>query len=140
MIYNYQAKTHIIYQLLTYVKMFQVGGTLIDSLTLVLEFSFLLMTRRVNGSLCSRNFQKVKLRLLIVEISTSLRFYVKSMCNILEVQKMSFLAILEVLNLDFSKFEPFFKSQIYQNRYSYPLELPKITFFDRFNSPKFDFT
>jgi len=28
---------------------------------------------------------------------------------------MSFLALLEVLNLNFSKFEPFLKSQMYQN-------------------------
>ena len=42
-------------------------------------------------------------------------FYVKLICRILNVKKLSFLAKLEVLNLDSSKFEQFFKSQIYQN-------------------------
>ena len=44
-----------------------------------------------------------------------LRLYVKSIWRILDVKKLSFLAKLEVLNLDLSKFEQCFKSQIYQN-------------------------
>ena len=43
------------------------------------------------------------------------RFYVKSNFAKFKKSKMSFLALLEVLNFNFSKFEPFLKSQIYQN-------------------------
>ena len=32
-----------------------------------------------------------------------------------KMSKMSFLALLKVLNFNFNKFEPFLKSQIYQN-------------------------
>ena len=44
-----------------------------------------------------------------------LRYYVKSNLANSNSQEMSFLAILEVLNFEFDKFELFFKSQIYQN-------------------------
>ena len=44
-----------------------------------------------------------------------LRFYVKSNFGEFKRSKMSFLALLEVLNFNFSKFEPFLKSQINQN-------------------------
>ena len=44
-----------------------------------------------------------------------LRFYVKSNFGKFKRSKMAFFAILEVLNFDFSKFEQFFKSQIYKN-------------------------
>ena len=48
-------------------------------------------------------------------ICLPLRFYVKSNFGEFKRSKMSFLALLEVLNFNFSKFEPFLKSQIYQN-------------------------
>ena len=68
-------------------------------------------------ALCSRNFQNVKLRQHGMEILkfachadfTWNQILVNSNC-----QKCH-LWHLEVLNLNFSKFEPFLKSQIYQN-------------------------
>ena len=43
-----------------------------------------------------------------------LRFHVKSNFGEFKWSKMTFLALLEVLNFNFSKFEPFLKSEIYQ--------------------------
>ena len=55
------------------------------------------------------------------------------------VQKMSFLAILEVLNSDsvnLSKFQvPYFRVHSSES-----LKLHKMTFLDNLNAPKFDFT
>ena len=55
-------------------------------------------------------------------------------------QKVSFLALLEVLKFNFSKFEQFFKAQIYQNSKFSIFKNAKMTFLDRLNSQKFDFT
>ena len=54
--------------------------------------------------------------------------------------KMSFLALLEVLNFDFSKFEQLSSPKFTKIQSSASLKLPEMTFLDRFNSPKFDFT
>ena len=51
---------------------------------------------------------------------------------------MSFLAILEVLNFDFSKFEQLSRPKFTKIKSSESLKLPKMTFFDRLNLPKFD--
>ena len=54
---------------------------------------------------------------------------------------MSFLIILEVLNIDFSKVEQLSSSKFTKkNRKAQSLKLPKMTFLDHLNSPKCDFT
>ena len=54
---------------------------------------------------------------------------------------MSFLIILEVLNIDFSKVEQLSSSQFTKEKRKVQfLKLPKMTFLDRLNSPKCDFT
>ena len=53
---------------------------------------------------------------------------------------MPFLPILEVLNCDFSKFEQFFNSKFTKFQSSESIKLADMTFLDRFNSPKCDFT
>ena len=61
-----------------------------------------------NISLCSRNFQNVKLRLDFIEIWWFYRHSEFGWNHILansNSPKMSFLAIQEVLNFDFSKFQ-----------------------------------
>ena len=65
-----------------------------------------------------------------------LRFYVKLNFCEFKRQKKSFLALLEVLNLDFSKFEPFLKSLIYQNSKLRVSEIVKMAFFDIQIMPK----
>ena len=54
--------------------------------------------------------------------------------------QMLFLPILEVLNLDFSKFEQLSRPTFTQIQSSEPQKLPKMTFLDRLDSPKFDIT
>ena len=54
--------------------------------------------------------------------------------------KMSFFALLEVLNLDFSKFEPLLSPKFIKIESPESVKLPKKTFSDCLNSPKFDFT
>ena len=58
----------------------------------------------------------------------------------LKLPKMTFLAILETVNLEFWYIRDFKVAQIYQNHNSEPLKLQKMTLLDRLNSPKFDFT
>ena len=53
---------------------------------------------------------------------------------------MSFLAILVVLNFDFSRFEQLSSPNFTKIQSSESLELPKITFLVGLNLPKFDFT
>ena len=48
-------------------------------------------------------------------ICLPLRFYMKLNFGEFKYSRMSFLALLEVLNFDFSKLEPFLKSEIYLN-------------------------
>ena len=55
-------------------------------------------------TLCSRNFQNVKLKKHGVEILQFARFYMKSNFGAFKQSKMSFLALLEVLNFNSSKF------------------------------------
>ena len=65
----------------------------------------------------------------------------KSNFGQLEQLKMSFLALLEVLNFDFfSKFKPLSSPKFTTIPSSQSLKLPKMTFLDRLNSPKFDLT
>ena len=54
--------------------------------------------------------------------------------------KMSFLAILEVLNFDFIKFEQLSSPKLTKIPNLQALKLPKMTFLDRLNPLKFDFT
>ena len=54
--------------------------------------------------------------------------------------KMLFLAILEDLKIDFSKFKQPSSPKVAKILSSESLKLPKITFVDRLNWPKFDFT
>ena len=53
---------------------------------------------------------------------------------------MSFLAILELLNFDFSQFEQLLSPKVTKIERSEALKLPKMTFLDRLNLPKFDIT
>ena len=55
-------------------------------------------------------------------------------------QKMSFLAILEALNFDSSKFKQPLSTNLTKIQILESLKLPKMAFLDRLNSPKFDFT
>ena len=75
-----------------------------------------------------------------VTICMPLRFDVKSNFYAFKLSKMSFLALLEVVNFDFSNFEQFFNSKFTQFQNSESLKLVKMTFLDCFNSPKLDFT
>ena len=61
-------------------------------------------------------------------ICLPLRFYMKSNFGEFKQSKMSFLALLEALNFNFSKFEPFLKSQIYQNSNLTDSEMVKMAF------------
>ena len=63
-----------------------------------------------------------------MEILQFARFYMKSSFVEFKQSKMSFLALLEVLNFDFGKFEPFLKSQNYQNSKFRDSEIVKIDF------------
>ena len=54
--------------------------------------------------------------------------------------KMSFLPIYEVLNFDFSTFEQLSSPNFSKNLSSEFLKLPKMTFLDHLNWPKFDFS
>ena len=58
----------------------------------------------------------------------------------IQLFKMTFLAILEVLNLIFSKFEKLSIPKLIKIQSSESLKLPKITFIDRLSSAKLDFT
>ena len=53
---------------------------------------------------------------------------------------MSFFAILEFQNFDFSKFEQLSSPKDSKIQSSESQKLPKMTFLDRLNLPKFDFT
>ena len=53
---------------------------------------------------------------------------------------MSFLALLKVLNFNFSKFEPFLKSQIYQNSNLSVYKIDKMAIFETQILPKIGFT
>ena len=53
---------------------------------------------------------------------------------------MSFLAILEVLNFDFSQFEQLSSPKFTKIQSFESLKLPKMTFLHRSNALKFDFT
>ena len=53
--------------------------------------------------------------------------------------KMSFLAMIEVLNFDLSKFEQLPSPKFTEIQSSESLKLPKKTFLDCLNWPKFDF-
>ena len=95
-----------------------------------------------NITLCSRNFQNVKLRFDFVEKSfyRHLDFTGNQILVNLNGPKLLILTIFEILNFEFSIIRATFKSQIYQKFKVQSLKLPKMTFLDRLNSPKFDFT
>ena len=61
----------------------------------------------------------------------------KSILTILEVQKLPFLAVLEVPNFDFDKF---LTSKIHKNQNSEPLKIAKIVVFETSKYVKIDFT
>ena len=58
----------------------------------------------------------------------------------LNAPKMSFFANLEVLKFDFTKFEQLSSPKSPQIQTSESQKLPKMTFLDRLDSPKFDIT
>ena len=94
-------------------------------------------------SLCSRNFQNVKLRLDFVEIWSFYRHSDFTWNHILgnsNSPKMLILTILEALTFDFSIFEELSSSKFTKFQSSESLKLPKMTFLDCLNSPKCDFT
>ena len=93
--------------------------------------------------LCSRNFKNVKLRPAIVEIWSFYRHSDFTWNQILgnsNSQKMLILTILEVLNFDLSKFEQLLSLKFTKFQSSEFKKLPKMTFLNRLNSPKLDFT
>ena len=95
-----------------------------------------------SASLCSRNFQNVKLRLDFVEIWSFNRHSDFTSNQILvnsNGPNMSFLVLLEFLNFDFSIFEQLSSTKFTKIPSSQSLKLPKMTLLDRLNSPKFDF-
>ena len=53
---------------------------------------------------------------------------------------MPFLAILMDLDFDFSKFEQLLSLKLIKIQSSESLNVPNMTFLDRVNLPKFDFT
>ena len=72
-------------------------------------------------TLCSKHFQNVNLvkkKFAVKMILRGIKFWATS-----NSQKLSVLAISEALNLDFDKFEHFFKSQIHKNS---KLRVPEI--------------
>ena len=76
----------------------------------------------------------MKLLLDFVDNLTATKILAKS-----NAQKMSFLAILEVLNFDFA-YEQLSSPKFTKIQSLESLKLPKMTFLDRLNLPKFDFT
>ena len=100
-------------------------------------------TPKEDMSLCSRNFQNVKLRLDLVEIWSFYRISDFTWNQLLvnsNGPKMLILAILEVLNFDFSKFEQLSSTKFTKIQSLEALNLPKMTFLDRLKSPKCDIT
>ena len=65
-----------------------------------------------------------------VVICLPLRFHVISNFGEFKRSKISFLTLLEVLNFDFIKFEPFLKSEIYQNSKFRVSEIVKMAIFE----------
>ena len=93
-------------------------------------------------TLCSRNFQNMKLRLDFVKIWWYYHNSDLALNQILEKSndpKMSFLAISEGLNFYFSKFEQLTNPKFTIIQSSESLKLPKLTFLDCLNLPKFNF-
>ena len=68
--------------------------------------------------------------MLATQILREIKFW------LFKLSKKSFLAFLEVLNFDVSNFEPFLKSQIYQNSNLRDSEIVKMAIFDIQNLPK----
>ena len=86
-----------------------------------------------------------------VKVSTMWKFYnmpaTQIFCEIkfwliqtVKRSKMSFLAMFQVLNFDFSKFEQLSSPKFSQIHSSESLNVPIKTFLDSLNLPKFDFT
>ena len=102
------------------------------------KLSFTDFTFHANA-LCSRNFQNVKLRLDFVDIWW---FYRHSDFTWNQVfansngPKMSFLAILKVLNFDFTQFEQLSSPKFTKIQSSESPKLPKMTFFGPFEFTK----
>ena len=94
------------------------------------------------ASLCSRNFQNVKLRLDFVEIWS---FYCHSEFTWNPIlansngPKMLFLAIFGFLILILANLSNFQVPNLPKMKSSESLELPKMTFLDHLISPKFNF-
>ena len=99
-------------------------------------FYFQIMT------LCSKNFQNVKLRLDFISliILLPLRIYVKSNFGEFKRFKNVIFCHFWVLNFDFNKFKQLSSPKFTTIQGSESLKLAKITFLDCLNSPKFDFT
>ena len=73
-------------------------------------------------------------------ILPSLRFYVKSNFGVFKLFKNVILAILEVLNFDFGKIEQLSSPKFTKIQSSGSQKLPNMTFLNRLNLPKCDFT
>ena len=108
----------------------------------IYESVFGWLRKKANYTLCSRNFQNVKLRLDFVEIWS---FYLHSDFTWNPIlansngPKILILTIFKGLNFYFSKFELLSRPKFTKIQGSESLKLPKMTFLDRFNSPKFYF-
>ena len=108
----------------------------------VTQNTFLEYSGKLFWALCSRNFQNVKLRLDFVKIWW---FYCPSDFTGNQIlansnsPKLSFLAFLEALNLVNLGLESCMHT-VTKNQNSEPLKLAEITYWNRLNSPKFDFT
>ena len=94
-------------------------------------------------SLCSRNFQNVKLRLDFVEIwwfFCHSNFAWNQIWWIQTFQKCHFWPFQRFWMLNFGKFWTWKLLKLIKNQNSETLKLPKMTFLECLNAPKLDFT
>ena len=117
--------------------------TISPTLCYFVDCGFIHFDTKCTPAICSTNFQNVKLRPLFVEMWIFYRYYNFTWNQIsasLNSPKLPYLAILEVLNFDFSKFEQLSGPNFTKIQSSESLKLPKMTFLDHLNLPKLDFT
>ena len=122
-----------------FLKLLELGVNRISQFRTVVEHDFVKCWKLLPSALCSRNSQNVKLRLAFVEIWSFYRYSDFTWNQILVNSNGSnilFLAILEVLNFDFSKFEQLPSPKFTKIQSSEFPKLPKMTFLYSLNSPK----
>ena len=90
------------------------------------------MLQKVSKCEVKAKYGFLKVETLVYFGNSGTQFYVKSNVNS-NNPKMSFLAILEVLNFDFSPFEQLSSPKFTKMQSSETLKWPKMTFLDRLN-------